>query len=130
MLKIHAALFVDETEDKGRGVFTREKIPPRKVIETSSVLVMNEMARPLLDQTALHDYIFNWGVEEGYCCVAWGYISLYNHSYESNCEYFMDYDTQTISIKAVRTIMPGEELTINYNGDWDDKTALWFEALP
>ena len=33
----------------------------------------------------------------------------------------MDYTNQHISITTVRFILAGEELLINYNGDWDDK---------
>jgi SET domain-containing protein len=127
-IKLSHTLFIDETPGKGRGVFTREELPPMKVIETSSVLVMDAAARILLDQTALHDYIFEWGVDEDQCVVAWGYISMYNHSYTANCEYFMDFEKSIISIKTVRKITQGEELTINYNGDWDDKKLVWFET--
>ncbi len=127
-IKLSHALFIDETPGKGRGVFTREELPPMKVIETSSVLVMDAAARILLDQTALHDYIFEWGVDEDQCVVAWGYVSMYNHSYTANCEYFMDFEKSIISIKTVRKIIQGEELTINYNGDWDDKKRVWFET--
>ena len=105
-IKIAHCLYIDETTRKGRGVFTRIDIPPMKIIETSSVLVMDETARKLLDQTTLHDYIFEWGAAEDQCCVAWGYISLYNHSYEANCEYFMDFEKNVITIKTVRKIMP------------------------
>ena len=128
LLKIAHSLFIDETPGKGRGVFTREDIPPMKTIETSSVLVMNAAARTLLDQTTLHDYIFEWGVEEDQCCVAWGYVSMYNHSYTANCEYFMDFEKETVTIKTVRKVLQGEELTINYNGDWDDPKLVWFEV--
>ncbi|MFT4061261.1 MAG: SET domain-containing protein-lysine N-methyltransferase [Edaphocola sp.] len=99
-----------------------------KVVETSSVLVMDAAARLHLDQTTLHDYIFEWGAAGDQCCVAWGYVSLYNHSYNANCEYFMDFDTHLISIKTVRSIAPGEELTINYNGDWNDAKPVWFQT--
>lgn len=126
---IDPRLYVDKTQYKGRGVFTRKNIPPRKTIETSSVLVMTAEERKLLDQTQLHDYIFVWGKDENECCVAWGYISLYNHSYSSNCEYFMDFDQQVIRIKTIREIKAGEELTINYNGNWDDNRPVWFDAL-
>ena len=129
-IKLAHSLFISETPGKGRGVFTREDLPPMKVIETSSVLVMDAAARKLLDKTTLHDYIFEWGADENQCCVAWGYISMYNHSYESNCEYFMDFEKDIISIKTVRKIQEGEELTINYNGDWDDKKPVWFETIP
>lgn len=127
-LKIHQALFVAESEGKGRGVFTNMEINPMCTVEISSVLVMDPKQRVALETTALNDYIFEWGEDNKSCCVAWGYISLYNHSYNSNCEYYMDYDAQTITIKTVRTIKAGEELTINYNGDWDDEQKLWFDA--
>lgn len=40
----------------------------------------------------------------------------------------MDYEDTTIIIETVRPIEKGEELTINYNGDWDDATPIWFDA--
>jgi len=61
--------------------------------------------------------------------MALGYIPVYNHSYTSNCEYFMDFSNQTIFIKTVRDISKGEELTINYNGDWNDTAKVWFDVL-
>ena len=56
------------------------------------------------------------------------YIPMYNHSYKSNCEYFMDFEDDTIFVKTVRAIEKGEELTINYNGDWDNFTKVWFDV--
>jgi hypothetical protein len=61
--------------------------------------------------------------------MALGNIPIYNHSYQSNCEYYMDYEQKTMSIKTVRDISVGEELTINYNGDWDNEKPLWFDAV-
>jgi SET domain-containing protein len=40
----------------------------------------------------------------------------------------MNYEEDVILVKTVRIIEKGEELTINYNGDWDDKTKIWFDA--
>ena len=121
-------LFVGETGTMGRGVFTRERIPADIVVEMSPVIVMSKDDRIHLDKTPLHDYIFEWGKNKDQCCMALGLVPIYNHSYKSNCEYFMDYDDATIMVKTVRIIENGEELTINYNGDWDDDTALWFNA--
>jgi hypothetical protein len=85
--------------------------------------------RKLLDQTLLHDYIFEWMPGgESMCCMALGYVPVYNHSYASNCEYFMNYEERIIIVKTVRDIREGEELTINYNGDWYDETPVWFEV--
>jgi SET domain-containing protein len=117
-----------ESQGKGRGVFARGPVEADTVVECSPVIVMSAEDRTHLDKTLLHDYIFEWQPEgRNECCVALGYLSLYNHSFASNCEYFMDYETQTMSIKTVRDIEAGEELTINYNGDWNDESPLWFE---
>lgn len=121
-------LFISDSFNKGRGVFTSENIEPSMIIEVSPVIVMSKKDRLLLDQTLLHDYIFEWGNNKNQCCLALGYVSVYNHSYQSNCEYEMDYTEEQISIKTIRFIHAGEELYINYNGNWDDKKTLWFEA--
>ena len=112
----------------GRGVFTKAPIPANTIIETSPVIVMSSEERKLLDQTLLHDYIFEWGPDNKQCCMALGFVAVYNHSYKSNCEYEMNFENETIRIKTVREIEEGEELFINYNGDWNNAKKLWFDA--
>ncbi|HEY4876984.1 MAG TPA: SET domain-containing protein [Puia sp.] len=121
-------LFISSSQKKGRGVFTSEIIKAKTIIEISPVIVMSNNDRLLLDQTLLHDYIFEWGEKRNQCCVALGYVSIYNHSYQSNCEYEMDYKQELISIKTIRLIKAGEELFINYNGDWNNEKKIWFDA--
>lgn len=123
-----ASLYISETEGRGRGVFTRKKIFADTVIEISPVIVMPASDRILLDKTLLHDYIFEWGDEKNQCAMALGYIPIYNHSPASNCEYFMVFDEAKIIVKTVRKIKAGEELTINYNGDWDNAEEVWFDV--
>jgi uncharacterized protein len=120
-------LYVAATGDMGRGVFTAEDIARDTVIEISPVIVMTGAERKLLDQTLLHDYIFEWGRDRRECCMALGYVPLYNHSYKSNCEYEMDFEQQLIKVKAVRRIAAGEEVFINYNGNWNDAKPVWFD---
>ena len=122
-------IYLKHTKVKGRGIFTREKIAANVIVEESPVIVMSREERIHLDKTLLHDYIFEWGKDKNECCMALGLVSLYNHSYESNCEYFMHFDAENIQIKTVRPIKKGEELTINYNGNWNDKKKIWFEDL-
>lgn len=121
-------LYINAASGKGRGVFTRKAIANNIVLEISPVIVMSKADREHLDKTLLHDYIFEWGKLKDKCCMALGLVSMYNHNYKSNCEYFMDFDKDLIAIKTVRHIKKGEELTINYNGDWDDPAKLWFEV--
>lgn len=121
-------LFIGPAYNMGRGVYTSENIEKGTVIEVSPVLVMTSDERQLLDQTLLHDYIFEWGVKKDQCCMALGYVPVYNHSRRSNCEYEMDFENDTISIRTVRFIKAGEELFINYNGEWNDNKPVWFDA--
>jgi len=125
---IFPGLYIDKTDKRGRGVFTKDSIPANTVIEISPVIIMSGDERKLLDQTLLHDYIFEWGADSKQCCMALGYVPVYNHSYQSNCEYEMDFKNEVIKIKTIRSIESGEELFINYNGDWNDAKPLWFDA--
>ncbi len=121
-------LYVAGCGSMGKGVFTKERIPANTIIEVSPVIIMSLEDRAHLDKTKLHDYIFEWGKQKDQCCMALGLIPMYNHSYKSNCEYFMDYEEETIMVKTVIAIAKDGELSINYNGDWNDATPLWFDA--
>ncbi len=112
----------------GKGVFTSEFIRKNTVVEVSPVIVMSHQERQLLDKTLLHDYIFEWGNRNKKCCMAIGYVPLYNHSYNSNCEYEMEFDKDIISVIAVKDIAAGEELFINYNGTYNNTKPVWFDA--
>ena len=124
---ILSCLYIAESPGMGRGMFTNLFIAAETIIEIAPVIVMPATDRNLLDQTLLHDYIFEWGEQKKECCMALGYVPVYNHSYTSNCEYEMDFETQTIVIKTVQEVQAGEELFINYNGDWNDAKPVWFD---
>jgi hypothetical protein len=125
---ISNCIYVKRTRKAGRGVFTRIALAADTIIEKAPVIVMPGEDRKFLDKTLLHDYIFEWGYHSEQCCMALGYVPLYNHSYQSNCEYEMDFTRQLITVKTVHSIKAGEELFINYNGDWDNKKKVWFEV--
>jgi uncharacterized protein len=120
-------LYIADSQNRGRGVFTAHPLNAGTVIEISPVIVMNSNEKILLDQTLLHDYIFLWGINDSLCCLALGYISLYNHDYQSNAEYEMDFSASVIRITTVSYIKKGEEIFINYNGIWNDPRPVWFD---
>ncbi len=125
---LYKSLYIDASPGKGRGVFTSANIKAGTVIEIAPVIVMPGADRKHLDASLLHDYIFEWGHDRKSCAMALGYIPIYNHSYTSNCEYFMQFDDDSIFVKTVVRIKAGSELTINYNGDWDNAEKVWFEV--
>lgn len=123
------SLFVAPSELGGRGVFTAEDLDAGLLIEVSPVLVLSEEERAIVEKTELNNYIFAWGEDDKQAVVAWGYVSIYNHSYEPNCRYEMDMEDDWIRIVTLKPISSGTELTINYLGD-DPKLGekVWFET--
>ena len=121
-------LYIMETGERGRGVFTTASIPAGTTIEIAPVIVLNQADRAVVDTTLLHDYIFEWGIDEQQAAVALGYASIYNHSVDANCKYDMDFENKTIQIQTKRDIAVDEELYINYNGDGVTNKPVWFET--
>jgi SET domain-containing protein len=122
------SLLIAVTEQKGRGVFTNAFIPANTVVEVAPVIILNELERQLVEQTTLHNYIFAWGDDGLKAAVGLGYSSMYNHASPSNCEYVLNYETDTIAIISMQDILAGEELTINYSTHWDEEKPVWFDA--
>ncbi|NCT93753.1 MAG: SET domain-containing protein [Chitinophagaceae bacterium] len=121
-------LTIAPSEERGRGVFTTESLATDTVIEISPVLVLAPEDRARVEQTVLFNYIFEWGADLKSACVALGYLSVYNHSYQANCIYEMDFEQELMQIRTVKPVAAGEELFINYNAMPDDDTPIWFEA--
>lgn len=124
-----SSLYIAQTLQKGLGIFSTKAIPKGTVLEVAPVIVMPFKDKKHLDKTLLHDYIFMWGKHEDQCCMALGWIPLYNHSYTSNCQYEMNYATNEMMILSVTAIKANEEITINYNGQFDDATKVWFDVV-
>ena len=118
------AIEVKRVRSKGRGVFARRLIRRGEVIERVPVIVLP--AEAVGDGSALWDYCFAWG--RGTLALALGYGSLYNHSYRPNARY-NDVGPQAKAFQALRDIAPGEEITINYNGEPSRRRKVWFDVV-
>ena len=121
-------LYIAPSPLGGRGVFTGKHIPNISLIELCPVIVVPEKDVPLIHESHLHDYYFLWGEDEEQCAIALGFGSLYNHSYDPNAEYIIDLEQQTIDFVSIREIQAGEEILVNYNGDPEDQSAVWFDG--
>jgi hypothetical protein len=110
---------------KGRGIIATETIAAGELVERSPVLpiAMKDSEAPVIS-----DYAFAWGEDvPGFeagkeCAIGLGYLGLYNHSTPSNVRLERHYADNEMSIHALRDIVAGEELTIDYD------IPLWFEA--
>jgi SET domain-containing protein len=123
-----ADIYIAASTNKGKGVFTNEFIAEGKTIEIAPMLILPEADNELIEKSYLYNYYFIWGDDKKNKAIALGYGSIYNHSYEPNVAYKMNFEDETISFVAWRNIQPNEELFINYNGDEDSQDKLWFEA--
>jgi SET domain-containing protein len=123
---LHPTLYIAKAGTKGKGVFTTAAIPAFTIIEIAPVIVLSKADRITVETTKLYNYVFEWGKGVTKGAVGLGFVSMYNHQSPSSCEYIMDYRNETITIKTMRQIEPGEELTINYSAGWDDWKPVWF----
>ncbi|MCE2843858.1 MAG: SET domain-containing protein [Chitinophagaceae bacterium] len=123
-------LTIASSSNRGRGVFTTEKIEKGTIIEIAPVIVLNPEERAHVEKTLLYDYIFEWGTDHQSAAVALGYVSIYNHIADPNCAYQMDFEEQTITITTIKDILIGEELLINYmNPEGASDKSVWFDTF-
>lgn len=121
------SLFIAQSQLGGRGVFTGEPIEEGALIEICPVIVLPEKELEMIHRTTLHDYYFLWGDDQKQCAIALGNGSLYNHSYEPNAKYLLDYEHSTIDFYCIKNIEIGEEVTVNYNGEPHLQDRVWFD---
>jgi uncharacterized protein len=119
-------IFVKRVRGKGRGVFARQAIAEGTIIERVPVLLAPlEQMNDSISCSLLGRYCFLRN--RSTVALALGYGSLYNHSYTPNARYDEEAGSRMV-FTAIRAISRGEEITINYNGDPEDKSPVGFEV--
>jgi len=106
-------LQIQQTKNKGRGVFTTAAISVNQIIEICPVILIPKAELVFLDETYLYNYYFLWN-ENKDAAIALGYGSLYNHSEKPNATFLIQNETNSIIIKSISTVKIGEEITIDY----------------
>lgn len=110
--------------DLNRGVFATRDIAKGELIHEAPVLPYPNEEHEHIEKTMLADYAFEYGAN--HTCILLGYGMLFNHSYEPNATYDINFDKHVFEFYAYRDIEAGEEILINYNGDVDCDDPLWF----
>ena len=102
----------------GRGVFATRRFVKGQLVENCPTVEV-----PDADVTGrLDDYVYS-SVNDGDVLFVLGYGMLYNHSPDPNVEYVQD-DPSVLRFQALRTVQPGEELTIDYGEKWWETRGL------
>jgi len=110
---------------KGRSVYALKDFKEGEVIEICPVITLNKKERKACEKTILNSYIYPW-TSTVTACIALGYGSIYNHSYEPNADWKQNFKTKSMVYRAIEKIKKGEEILINYNGEPDDnKEIIW-----
>lgn len=108
-----------------RGVFATVDIMKGELIHEAPVLPYPNKEHVFIEKTLLADYVFEYGNK--HTAILLGYGMLFNHSYEPNATYEINFQNHTFDFYAYTDIKAGDEILINYNGDVDDKEPLWFD---
>lgn len=117
-------LYVLHRPRKGRCVIADRAIPANITIAHEHVLLFpNGDARR---SGVVHRYTFAW--DERTSAISLGIGSLLSHSYDPNVVYRFLPHFQAIAFYTRRRVRQCEELTINYNGDPDDKSPVGFRV--
>lgn len=123
-MSIHSNLYVSNSNIHGNGVFARHKIQHGDTIEYCPIIEVYENQIFYLRKTNLINYYYMWNDDLKSGAVALGYGSIYNHSFKPNAIFERMIKERIIEIIAISDIEKDEEITINYNGDPNDKDPL------
>ncbi|WP_342504867.1 SET domain-containing protein [Sporosarcina sp. FSL K6-2383] len=107
-----------------RGVFATCDYKKGELLHEAPVISYPNDEHQYIEKTTLADYAFEYGL--GRSAILLGYGMLFNHSYEPNATYEINFKNETFDFFAHTDIKAGEEVLINYNGDVDDNDPLWF----
>lgn len=107
-----------------RGLFATRDIKKGELLHEAPVISYPNEQHKYIEKTTLGDYAFEYGI--GRSAILLGYGMLFNHSYEPNATYEINFKNETFDFYAYTDIKAGEEIFINYNGDEDDQEELWF----
>lgn len=107
-----------------RGVFATRDIKKGELIHEAPVISYPNEEHVHIEKTLLADYAFEYGINHS--AILLGYGMLFNHSYQPNAVYDINFENHTFDFFAHKDIKEDEEIFINYNGEVDNNDPLWF----
>ncbi len=109
--KVPTKVEVRYSPGKGRGVFATRTIRRGETIEAAPSLLVPTGDAKQIEASFLKHYIFQTDSGLDYV-VATGYVAIANHADDNNAEFHVSREVSRI--KAVKTIHPGDEVTVDY----------------
>ncbi len=124
----HGGIRLGVVPGKGRAVFAARDFEKDELIELCPVLVLSPADADAADETSLQPFFYEWGEDGESRGLPLGYGAIYNHSLEPNACSEMDYERNEMKVVALRPIRSGDEITVNYNGEPEDRSQGWFDG--
>ena len=121
-------LLVVKVPGKGRGVLAGRRFVKDELIESTPVVVLSAADWEIARRTDLARYCWSWGRGGLKAGIALGTASLFNHSYSPNAFARPHVGERLMDFVALRDIEEKEEITINYNGEPDDRRPVAFRV--
>ncbi|MBM7551338.1 SET domain-containing protein-lysine N-methyltransferase [Thalassobacillus pellis] len=122
MIEVRTSNVTDDESNK--GVFATRNIEKDKLIHVAPVLPYPNEQHKYIEKTHLADYVFEYG--KNHTAFLLGYGMMFNHSYQPNAYYEINFENHSFDFYAYTDIKAGEEIFINYNGEVNDEDPLWF----
>lgn len=115
------------SEIHGWGVFAAEQISADEIIEVAPGIIapmeILRMCRFLMmsdgmpaNELKIDQYGLEWPNDK--VLIPFGWVGLYNHSDDPAAQFESNEELGLIGIKAIRSILPGEEITVSYGAKW------------
>ncbi len=101
----------------GRGLFANQRIAAGGLIGVYPLLILSANDTAAIKATRLYHYVFYVDEDDSgaiRAAVAFGEISMCNHSPSANAEFEIDPAAMQVVLSAAREIMPDEEILIDY----------------
>ena len=108
---------VKDSPFHGRGLFAAVAIGAGDVIAAYPLLILSQEDTATVRSTLLHHYVFYVDENDAgdmRAAVAFGEISMCNHSPNANADFTVDAAARTVTLSANQAIRPGEEVLIDY----------------
>ena len=119
-------IYIGKSALHGRGVFAGQLFKPGDIIEEAPVVLLDNSEKACLQHTSLFGYYFLTPDERNSLVFGLGYSSLYNHFCPANAGYTLNLQKRLIIIRAIKAIQRNEEIVINYTGDPDNTSPVYF----
>jgi hypothetical protein len=107
----------------GRGLFASTDIPAGALLGVYPLLILSHEDTEQIKSTRVYHYVFYVDEREDgavRAAVAFGKISMCNHSPQANADFYVDAAAETVTLTTRVALKAGDEILIDYEDFADE----------